>query len=171
MARKVDKKAPAAAEPSSAADDIAALQPDASLTIAGRRLTIREYGYFEGLKVAHQAAGFIADMHTMCADGDLRFARVRRLFGVHEAVVLAIAAQAADVEPEWVRGLAKADAETFMSTWFAVNVGFFVQEVVVEIKEERQRRWMASKSTGSSSGSPAPGSATSTASADSPSDS
>jgi hypothetical protein len=169
MARKVEKKAPVAAEVNSAAADIAALQPDASLTIAGRQITIREYGYFEGLKVAHQAAGFIADMHTMCADGDLRFARVRRLFGVHEDVVVAIAAQAADVEPEWVRSLKAEDTETFMSTWFAVTVGFFVQEVVVEIKEERQRSWMASRSIGSSSASPLAGLATSTASDDSPS--
>lgn len=167
MARKLEKPKAAAEQPS-AADDIAALQPDASLTLAGRRITIREYGYFEGLKVAHIAAGFIADMHVMCADGDLRFARVRRLFGVHEAAVLAIAAQAADVEPEWVRSLKADDAETFMSTWFAVNVGFFVREVVVEIQEERQRSWMASRSTGSSSALPAPGSATSTASGDSP---
>jgi hypothetical protein len=154
MARKVEKKAPAAAEQPSAADDIAALQPDASLTVAGRRITIREYGYFEGLKVAHQAAGFIADMHTMCADGDLRFARVRRLFGVHEDVVAAIAAQAADVELDWLRGLGKADSEKFMSTWFTVNVPFFMQEVVVEIMEERHRNLMASRSTGSSSASP-----------------
>lgn len=165
------KQQPApAAEPDSAAESIAALQPDARITVAGREVTVREYGYFEGCEVAHRAQGFIADLLAAAKDGQLRYAHARRLFGPHQAVVVEIAAQAAGVEPEWVRSLAPADADTFMATWFAVNVGFFVREVVTELQEEAQRRSMASSSIASSSGSPTPASATSTASAGSPSD-
>jgi hypothetical protein len=170
MARKIEKTpAPPAAESDSAAEVLAALKPEASLTLAGRAVVVREYGYFEGLEVAHRAAAFIADLLGMAKEGELRYSGARRLFGKHEAVVVAIAAQAADVEPEWVRALDRGDAETFMSTWFAVNVGFFVGEVVVELQEEARLRSMASRSTGSSSGSPEPASATSIASVDSPS--
>jgi hypothetical protein len=159
MAHKVQKKAPAAAELDSAADAVEALKPEASVTIAGRAIVVREYAYFEGLEVAHRAAGFIADLHAMATHGELRYATARRLFGKHEDVVVAIAAQAADVEPDWVRSLKPNAAEAFMSTWFAVNVGFFVREVVVEIQEEMRLRSMASSSTGSSPASPAPASA------------
>jgi hypothetical protein len=169
MARKIEKKPAAAAESDSAAETIEALKPDASTTIAGRAITVREYGYFEGLEVAHRASGFIADLLAAGKGGQLRFAHARRLFGVHEPVVVAIAAQAADVEPDWVRGLKPVDAEAFMATWFAVNAGFFMQEVVNELQEELQLHLMASRSTGSFSGSPAPVSATSTDSAASPS--
>lgn len=169
MAHRAQKKpvTPAAEDPS-AADGLAALNPDVTLTLAGRAITMREYGFFEGLDVAHRAAGFIADMHAMCAGGALRYSLIRRLFGVHQDVVVAIAAQAADVEPEWLRGLGAADAEVFMSSWFAVNSSFFVHEVVVEMREERHR---ASTSTGSTSSpvSPPPALATSTGSVDSPS--
>ena len=170
MAQKLTKPAPApAAEDPSAAESGAALLPDATLTIAGRKITVREYGFFEGLEVAGRAAPFIADLVALGRSGSLRYSAARRLFGKHAEIVVAIAAQAADVEPEWVRSLKPADAETFMATWFAVNGGFFGREVVTELQEERQLRAMASPSTGSSSGSPVPASATSPGSAASPS--
>jgi hypothetical protein len=173
MARKVTPQAPAAAEPDSAASGLSALKPDITLEIAGRKVTIREYGFFEGLEVANQAAGFVADMHAQCVDGSLNYSKVRRLFGVHQAEVIAIAAQAGDVEPEWLRGLTPKDGEYYMSTWFAVNCGFFVHELVVEgqVQAQAQRQRSAPPSTGlaSSPASPPPGSATSTASDASPS--
>lgn len=169
MARKVGQHAPAA-EPSSAAGDLSALKPDITLTIAGRKVTIREYGFFEGLEAADHAAGFIADLGAQCADGSLTYMRVRRLFGLHQAPVIAIAAQAGNVEPEWLRSLSSKDAELFMSTWFAVNSSFFVHELVVEeqVKAQAQRsRVTAPTGSVSSPASPAPGSATSSASVDS----
>lgn len=169
MATRVVRKTRPAAGSSPAAEALQALKPDAPLSVAGRKVTVREYGYFEGLEVAHRAAPFIADMHAICADGDLRYTRIRRLFGVHQEVVCAIAAQAADVDTDWVRGLKGNDAEIFMSTWFAVNSAFFVHEVVVEMREARQRAAMSSTGSTSSPVSPAPASATSTASAGSPS--
>ncbi|GAB3755186.1 DUF6631 family protein [Lysobacter olei] len=168
MARKAPKAAPDAVEPSSAASDLSALQPDVAITIAGRKLTIREYAFFEGLEVADRAAAFITDMHAQCADGSLTYARVRRLFGKHQTAVVAIAAQAADVELEWLQGLSPSDAELFMSTWFAVNSGFFVHELVVEMQVQRRSAQPSSTGLASSPASPPPGSATSTDSPDSP---
>lgn len=168
MARKLNNKKPAAETPS-AAEDLASLQPNHELTVAGRQLVVREYSFFEGLEVAHHAAAFIADMHRMTAGGDLKYAQIRRLFGVHKDVIIKIAAQSADVEPEWVAGLQGNEAELFMSTWFAVNSSFFVHEVIVEMREARQR--VLSTSTGSDylPASPAQGSVTSPNLDDSPS--
>lgn len=172
MARDVTQQVNAAGPvPAAEADTLGALHPDAPLTLSGRAVTVREYGFFEGLEVAHRASALIADMHQLCRDGVLRFDRVRRLFGKHRDVVLAIAAQAADVEPEWVEGLPRDEADLFLSIWFAVNADFFVHEVVVEIREERQlAATRAGTSTGqtSSSASPTAASATSTGSGATP---
>lgn len=170
MARKLESSKPAA-ESNSAAAQLAELQPDVSVTIADRALVVREYEFFEGLEVAHRATAFIADVCAMArADGTLRYDRIRRLFGVHREVVVAIAAQAAGVDPEWVAKLGRADAEQFMSAWFAANSGFFVHEVVVELREDRQRAAVL-RLTGSSSsaGSLPPDLATAIVSADTPS--
>jgi hypothetical protein len=169
MARKLEKTKPAAESPS-AAETLATLSPDLAITIAGRAIVIREYGFFEGLAVAHRAAGFIADMHAMCqGDGDLRFDRIRRLFGVHEAAVVDIAAQSAGVEPEWIRTLNNDDADAFLSGWFGVNAGFFVREVIVEMREARTRQRLGLTGANSLLASPTPGSETSIASGAAPS--
>ncbi|MDZ5815103.1 DUF6631 family protein [Stenotrophomonas maltophilia] len=172
MARRVDPKPAAAAEDSSAAAALSEIKPDVTLVIGGRTVTIREYGFFEGLEVAHRAQPLIAAMFTMCQDGNLQYSRIRRLFGVHKDLVIEIAARAADVEQEWVRDLERkpADAELFLDTWFGVNSSFFVHEVVVEMREERQRAAMSTGSAPSQNLQP-PASGILIESEDSPSDS
>lgn len=169
MARKVQKKAAAAAEPSSAADDLSVLHPNATIVVAGRTITMREYGFLEGLEIAHRASGLIADMVVMCADDTLTYAAARRLFGVHRGVVAQISAIAADVEPQWVEALAPKDGEYFLSVWFVVNGSFFGREVAAEARETGRRAIKASTSRSSSPASPPPDSATSTGSDGSPS--
>ncbi len=169
MARKLPTKDAAGSAPSAAAeaaDELAVMKPDVTLKIDGVEVTFREYGFFEGLEVAHHLSGFISDM-TASLGTDLRYDRVRRLFGVHRDVVIPAAAQSAGVEPEWVAGLKGPAAEIFMSTWFAVNAGFFVHEAVVSLREERLQR--APVGRPSSPASPEPGSATPTASDGAPS--
>lgn len=117
------------------AEQLAQLHPDRSLTLGGRAITIREYGFFEGLDVADRAAMFIADLIVLSEDGTLRYAQVRRLFGRHRAVIPSIAAQAADVDVAWMEALADDELELYMATWFAVNAAFFVREVLAELRE------------------------------------
>lgn len=173
MARKLDaKQGPSAADPS-AAEQLEVLHPEMSLSIAGRDIVVREYEFYDGLEVAHQAEAFIADMHKSCKQGGLRYAKVRRLFGVHRDVVTTIAARSADVDVDWVRGLKAADAEVFLSAWFSVNAGFFVREVGMELREEQQLAALARSLAGrtSSPASPRPVMATSRPSGDTPNDS
>lgn len=149
-----------------AADDLAILHPDRTLMIGGRTLTLREYGFFEGLDVADRAAGFIADLVAASEHGALRYAQVRRLFGRHRAVIPAIAAQAGDVDAAWLEALAPDDLELYLATWFAVNAAFFVREVLAEVREAQLREahlLAASASDGTifSPDSPPPDAATS----------
>lgn len=151
MARKVNKAAPASAGDAPADDSLRALSPDITVVVAGREVTFREYGFFEGLQVAARLAAFIADLAVLCQDGDLRFARMRRLMGVHQGTVVPAAAQSAGVEPAWVMALAGDDAELFMSSWFAVHIPFFVHEAAIELREARARQSLSTGSTTSPS--------------------
>jgi hypothetical protein len=128
--------APASAHELSAdADDLAVLHPDRILTLGGRAVTIREYGFFEGLDVADRAAAFIADLVRLSEDGTLRYSQVRRLYGRHRAVIPLIAAQAADVEVAWLEALPAEELELLLATWFAVNAAFFVREALAALRE------------------------------------
>ncbi|MFZ5638437.1 MAG: DUF6631 family protein [Pseudomonadota bacterium] len=153
-----------------AADDLAILHPDRTIAIGGRNITLREYGFFEGLDVADRAAGFIADLIAASDDGALRYAQVRRLFGRHRAVIPTIAAQAGDVEVAWLEALPPDELELYLATWFAVNATFFVREVLAELREAQLREAQllaagASAGATSSPDSPPPATATSSDSA------
>lgn len=166
MARRV--KAQPAPKPSTAATaELPVMRPDFEITIAGRTLTVREYEFFEGLEVAHRAEAFINDMAACASEGELRYDRIRRLLGVHRVVVQSIAAQAAGVDESWLAALSNADKDMLMSTWFAVNSGFFVHEAVVTLREWRTLGRALDGPT-SSPLSPPPASAGPTASADTP---
>lgn len=158
--------APGSSAATSVADELGVLHPNVEIPIDGRRVRFREYGFFEGLEVAHRLTGFIDDM-AKTIGVDLRYDRVRRLFGVYRDQVIPAAALSAGVEPDWVLGLKGNSAELFMSTWFGVNAGFFVREAVVSMREQRPAPIPSGPT--SSSALPVPGSATPTASADAPS--
>lgn len=149
MARKADK-AKDSAGTSPALDAAAALVPEVKATIAGRDLVFREYAVFEGYEVAYLARDFIAELHQQLKGGALKYASVRRLIGPHQAVIVKIAAQSADVDEAWVRGLDRESADQFFASWFVATAGFFVREVLYDIQQERAEQAMDTKSTGSS---------------------
>jgi hypothetical protein len=161
--------APSADDAASVADELAMLDPDRTLELGGRSVTIREYGFFEGLDVADRASAFIEDLVAATEDGRLRYAQVRRLFGRHRAVVPAIAAQAADVEVAWLETLAPGEQELFMATWFATNSAFFVREVLAEVREAQVLAAGASAGLSASPGSLPPDSVPPSSLADAPS--
>jgi hypothetical protein len=161
MATRLPAAPDAADATTTVADDLAVLQPDRTLPLGGRAITIREYGFFEGLEIADRASAFIADLIAARDDGALRYAHVRRLFGRHRAVIPAIAAQAGDVEVAWLDTLAPDELELYLATWFAVNAGFFVREALAELREAHDLATGASTGARSSFDSPAADSATS----------
>lgn len=169
MARKLEPRASAANDDSTpdGVESLAELQPNITTTIAGHEVTIREYGFFEGLEVAHHAAPLIADMRDLLEKNDFRYGSVRRLFGVHRAIVIPMVAKSADVDPEWVASLGADDAEILMSAWFGVNAGFFGREAVVDARDKlavAAASQIASSGTAFSPASPPTGSAPSSSS-------
>ena len=148
---------------------VAALVPEVKTTIAGRALVFREYAVFEGYEVASIAGAFIDALHGQIKTVGLKYAHVRRLIGPHKDAVIKVAAMSADVDEPWVHALNRDDAERFFASWFVATAGFFANEVLYVIQQERADRAMDSKSTGSSSGLPAPDLGTSSNSSNAPS--
>lgn len=173
MARKLKPQAAANDDSTpSGVESLSALKPDVVVSVGGLEVTVREYGFFEGLDVAHRASALIADYGEMIGGGEFRYGAARRLFGKHRTVVIPLVAQSAGVEPAFVEALGTDDAEVLLSAWFQVTAGFFAREAVVDARDAWAAATLSPPSTGSTS-SPASvitGSAvaTSTASESSP---
>lgn len=144
MAKKVTSEQQAApkAGAASAADELSILHPDGSFELAGRQITVREYGHIEGLRLQAWAKPFFDDLYERMALGSAppNAYQVKDLFAAHADLVMRMEALAADVEPEWVEGLKDSDGELLMAVWWRVNQSFFFRRVFERAMAERQAR-------------------------------
>ena len=152
MARKIERKpkgAPTTGAPASQ-EDLAVLHPERTFTLAGREITVREYGHIEGLRLLAWAKPFTDDLYATIARGSKApsVAAMAALLSTHADLVRDMVAHAADVEPAWVEGLNDVDGDLLVMAWWQVNAGFFIRRLLAraaaEKLEERQRAGAAS---------------------------
>jgi len=143
MARKVDKagtKPKVSPRPATDVEDLAILHPDREVTIAGRPLVIREYGFVEGLKMRAIAQPFIDALYALTDGSGGRppsFLDVEALLGEHFEHVIPLIAKAADIESEWISSLSDEDGYRLMQEWWLATSGFFIRRVVERLATER----------------------------------
>lgn len=128
MAEIVNKKEKA----TPGADDLQVLHPERTAVIAGRSITMREYGFIEGLKVRVFAKPLIDYLHENIASGGAPSATdIQYMLAEHADNVARLIAQAADVELEWVLNLEDQYAgDQLLNMWWACNCGFFFRKAV-----------------------------------------
>lgn len=138
MAKKVKTKTKRAAAEEAAAE-LSTIHPERKITIAGRDLVVREYGFVEAARLRPRFTQLIEALHERTAGdrGSSYEAILEVLADQIEAVVLLIAASA-DVEPEWVAQLGNSDGELLQMVWWEVNGSFFVRSVLRRIQVARR---------------------------------
>lgn len=141
MARKkqpVIKASPAASAAVAPASDLEVLHPERSATIAGRSVTVREYGFIEGLRLQTLFAPFADDLYAgLKSGGGAQLDEIIESVGRHADLIAELIAISADVEVEWVRGLDDADGSNLMFLWWTVNAPFFMRRVLGRLTTER----------------------------------
>lgn len=113
------------------ADDLAILHPNRTQTIAGVRVTMREYGFVEGIELADRVQRIVdALSEAAFAGATLTPGALRPAFAQHPDDVIALIAAASDQPESWVRGLADTDGQALMLLWWVTNADFFVRRVI-----------------------------------------
>jgi len=161
-----EKLPPAPPEPG--AEDLAILHPERTLTIAGREITIREYGFIAGLRLRPLMQPILDDLRSLVVTGaNADLGAIMALLGTHWQATLALAAEAAEVEPEWVEGLDAEQGELLLTVWWSVCGPFFWRNVIGRVAADRIAAELARARAGRTSTSPssAPDAAPSSASA------
>lgn len=147
MAKKLQRKPKEAPTKgaSSSQDDLAILFPNRTLQLAGRAITVREYGHIEGLRVLAWAKPFIDAMYATIERGSPppTYAEVSDVYARHADLVRDMVAKAAGVEPDWVESLNDVDGYLLTCTWWEVNQRFFTRRLLeraaVEKLQAKQR--------------------------------
>lgn len=131
MARKIKRHAPPPT------DELAVLQPDRTLPIGGRTVTVRELGFFESLKLHDPIAALVGALVTLTDDGDVDLDRLQRVCALHPDATIELLAQASDQPVEWVHSLNAAHGDLLLMTFWAVNADFFLQRVIAMVELRR----------------------------------
>ncbi|WP_445364394.1 DUF6631 family protein [Microbulbifer sp. ANSA003] len=125
MAKKLEKKASAESQ-----DDLEILHPERTLTIAGEVITVREYGFVEGLRLRSLAAPFLKALHQVMGNGAaLSLEAVLDIIAEHHEITLQLMAIAIDRDNDWLHDLNDPDGNRLLMTWWAVTGPFFLRSV------------------------------------------
>lgn len=144
MARRVSKQGKAAPTPGAAgagaaADELEILHPHRAVQVAGVSLTVREYGFVEGLQVRALAKPFLEALYQVVGGGNRvpSFDEVQDVLANHDEAVVQLIARSAAVDAAWVRTLGDEDGELLMLNWWMANAGFFIRRVLRRASTDR----------------------------------
>jgi len=158
MARKKENRviqAPSTSDAPTGQDDLEVLHPNRSATIAGRAVTVREYGFIEGMRLRPQLQPFLDDLHAMMLGDALPgLDQITMSLGAHIDAVSEAVAIAADVELEWLTGLSQDDGMHLLMLWWGANGPFYVRSVRNRIATDRAVEQLRAGRTSTPSSSP-----------------
>lgn len=109
------------------ADDLEVLHPERLLTIAGREITVREYGFVEGLRLLPVAEPIIASLQGDLSRGTPSFESIMGAIAQHADVAVRLMAIAADVDAEWIESLSQDEGQLLLMVWWSVNGPFYLR--------------------------------------------
>lgn len=138
--------------------DLAILHPEISATIAGRKVTVREYTFVQGLRLTSLIAPIVDGMAALALAGELPDPEaLRPVFGEHVDQVLFLIAESCGQDVAWVAGLPDGEASKLQLMWWTVNAHFFGRRVRQAVIAMELRQSLGEAST---SHSPEPGTTT-----------
>lgn len=112
-------------------DDLDILHPDRVIRIGGAEVTVREYGFLQGLRIQASAMPIVESLAQAAAKPDLQERMVQDLLAGHADELVVLLAESTGLSREAIAALDDADGQLLMLTWWAVNAGFFVRRVAM----------------------------------------
>ena len=130
-------KWPSAAE---GANDLQLLHPNLVATVNGREVTVREYGFVEGLQLQPLLQPFLDDLYELIkADNLPPVDQIVGLIAQHKDAVLQAIAVSADIQLGELEAIkSQYEGRTLLMKWWTANGPFFYRCVLDRILAERQ---------------------------------
>lgn len=147
MAKRITK----AAAPPPAENELEVLHPERQLVFGTRKLTVREYGHVEWLRLLPLAEPLVAAIAAALEQGrDPTYEEALACLAQHIDALAPLIAQAAGLTPEDHAALDPEQGELLLMTWWGVNGRFFVgralNRVAVGLREAANRKALAAAS-------------------------
>ncbi|MBV6779281.1 hypothetical protein KWH04_01170 [Xanthomonas campestris pv. trichodesmae] len=141
------------------------LAPQRDVAVGGRLVTVREYSYFEGLRLLPQIKPFLDDLQVQFSGASApAIDAIAELLATHVDLVQHLVARAiAPTQPDayamdvaieqqkqWMETLNEAEGDLLVLTWWMVNSPFFIRRVLRAAAQAA----LAARSAGAGSSTP-----------------
>lgn len=113
-----------------AQEDLEALFPEREVEVGGRTITVREFGFIEGLKITPRVAPLLEALRAMAAS-EATFDRILAVLAEHEDELVYLMARASGCTLKEIRALSDEDGQTLLWTFWGINSGFFTRRIVL----------------------------------------
>lgn len=167
MAHKINRDAKTAAaqsETDNPLNDLYVLSPDVELTLAGRKLTVREYRFMQGMRMRAIAKPLVEALQALVEDGTAADAGIEVYFDVlGQHVDLTRELMLASIEgadADFLGALGDIDGEQLLATWWTVCSRFFWRAVVARLRDRTLAKLWRAEHVGPTSSAPSPTPAT-----------
>jgi hypothetical protein len=145
MATKVGNSRRQAAKTAGPENELEILHPERTVVLAGQRVTVREYGHVEWLRLLAVAAPLVdAIAAQLEAGGTPAYEEALAIVAQHIDGMAPLVCQACGMEAEAFERLNPDDGELLLMTWWGVNGRFFVQRALTKV----QVRWQEQRLRG-----------------------
>lgn len=113
--------------------DLDILMPNRTVIIGGKDVVVREYGFYEGGRLAPFTAPIIASLKEIIREKqDVQITDLLQLTYKHIDEMLELLAIATGEDKDWIAALPQKDGATLATVWWGVNGPFCVETAVVE---------------------------------------
>lgn len=115
------------------AEELEILIPEREITVAGKTVTVREFSFMEGLRLAVVVSPMVSDMEALFSDSkaEVDVMTLQTLFANHSDALMKLMAVATSLDASVIEGLNDNDGQLLLMTFWAVNKGFFVNRLIM----------------------------------------
>jgi hypothetical protein len=126
--RRQQRAAQDAAKPD---NELEVLHPERRLVLAGKPVTVREYGHVEWLRLLPATKPLVESIAAMLEAGRApSYEDALEVLALHTDGLMPLVRQACDMPTEAFNALDPEDGELLLMTWWGVNGRFFVQRAL-----------------------------------------
>jgi len=131
------------------AHDLSVMHPDVEMEIAGRRVTVREPRFLQGLRIRSKAHALVRDLAASIKGGEGLTDDVLDVLARHDALVRELIVEVTDgADIDWVEALSDIDGETLLLAWWSVCGPFFVRQIARRLADEARVQALIEQASG-----------------------
>lgn len=131
------KAEPAAEQENAGPAELDVLYPERKLEVAGREVTVREYGFLQGLKLRKLYSPMVTALAECMQQPGAPVSQVAGILAENADAVVQLMAEATGLDTDVIEQLSGTEGNALMTAWWACNCDFFLRQATEKLINDK----------------------------------